>query len=114
MGRVHRVLAVALVAVLLASSLGLRGHLGRPVTLGILALAAVFFLVVVVSGARSQQSEEASDRDADQDVWRMIPDWQYTGRHVESGGLSRDDQERALADIQERAEELEERDRPRE
>jgi hypothetical protein len=37
------------------------------------------------------------------DVWEFVPSWQYTGRHVESGGLARDEQERALAEVEEQA-----------
>jgi hypothetical protein len=36
-------------------------------------------------------------------VWAFVPSWQYTGRHVESGGLTRDEQEAALADVDEQA-----------
>ncbi|OIB55614.1 hypothetical protein [Natrialba sp. SSL1] len=40
-------------------------------------------------------------------VWDAIPTWQYEGRHVESGGLARSEQEKALQDIQQQAAELE-------
>lgn len=53
----------------------------------------------------------APDGDADEgsDVWDAIPSWQYEGRHVESGGLARGEQEQALQDVQDRADELEDR-----
>ncbi|NHN58699.1 MULTISPECIES: hypothetical protein [Halorussus] len=40
----------------------------------------------------------------DGSVWDAIPSWQYTGLHVESGGFTRDEQERALGDVRRRAE----------
>jgi len=43
-------------------------------------------------------------RDADGDVWELIPSRQYTGRHAESGGLARDEQEAALSAVEEQAE----------
>ena len=44
-----------------------------------------------------------SDDGRDGTVWDAIPSWQYGGRHAESGGIARDEQERALRDIEERA-----------
>ncbi|SDR27566.1 hypothetical protein SAMN04489842_2951 [Natronobacterium texcoconense] len=49
---------------------------------------------------------DSGDDDSDSSVWNAIPSRQYDGRHVESGGLARGEQERALADIQEQADEL--------
>ena len=51
--------------------------------------------------------------DHDGTVWDLIPFWQYEGRHVESGGLARNEQERAIAEVQEEAAELAERERHR-
>ncbi|WP_339105251.1 hypothetical protein [Haloterrigena salinisoli] len=45
---------------------------------------------------------------AESTVWNAIPPWQYDGRHAESGGLTRGEQERALREIQRQADELEE------
>lgn len=53
----------------------------------------------------------SSDRDGGDSVWDAIPGWQYDGRHVESGGLTRSEQEKALADVERRANEVD--DRPR-
>ena len=47
------------------------------------------------------------------DVWDAIPAWQYTGRHVESGGLARDEQERAVAEVERQAAEQSEQHPPR-
>lgn len=52
------------------------------------------------SGADSGASEYGEGS-----VWDAIPSWQYGGRHAESGGIAHDAQERALADIEEQAEE---------
>ncbi|WP_128478372.1 hypothetical protein [Halorussus pelagicus] len=50
---------------------------------------------------------ESSDGDSGGTVWDAIPSWQYRGRHVDSGGVTRDEQERALGEVQRHAEELE-------
>lgn len=36
-------------------------------------------------------------------VWDAIPSWQYDGRHAESGGLARSEQEQSLREIQRKA-----------
>ncbi|MFC4450080.1 hypothetical protein [Halorussus aquaticus] len=51
------------------------------------------------------RSRGSSD-DADGTVWDAIPSWQYRGRHSESGGATRYEQERAIDDVQRRADEL--------
>ncbi|WP_142860398.1 hypothetical protein [Salinigranum halophilum] len=53
--------------------------------------------LVVRRDARRDDDQSAS-------VWSLIPSWQYEGRHVESGGLTRNEQEEALADVEEQAE----------
>lgn len=45
-----------------------------------------------------------------QNVWDLIPSWQYTGLHIASGGLTRDEQERAIQEVQELAQSLDEDD----
>lgn len=45
----------------------------------------------------------AVDRDERGSVWDAIPRWQYDGLHVESGGLTRSEQEAALADVERQA-----------
>jgi len=68
---------------------------------GILAgAAALVLLVAVIRGSGTQD-----DDDDDGAVWDAIPSWQNTGRHVESGGIARAEQERALQEIEERASE---------
>ncbi|QLG26022.1 hypothetical protein HUG10_18290 [Halorarum halophilum] len=63
-------------------------------------LAAVIVVVVaaVLSKLRSSRGSDGT-----RSVWNAIPSWQYSGRHVESGGLTRDEQERALQDVQREA-----------
>jgi len=41
----------------------------------------------------------ARGRDAEDSVWGAIPGWQYAGRHAESGGIARAEQERALEEL---------------
>lgn len=80
---------------------------GPDPLLGVLVPFAVFLLVtwVVYRKRRDADAERAR-----RSVWDAIPRWQYTGRHVESGGITRDGQERALEEVREQAE-VEERGR---
>ncbi|RQG94007.1 hypothetical protein [Natrarchaeobius chitinivorans] len=55
---------------------------------------------------RAGDPSEPDCDDGDSSVWNAIPRWQYGGRHVESGGLARGEQEEALADVKQQAEEL--------
>lgn len=113
--------AVAVVVAVLASSAFLRSAsvVDPLIVVGGFGLVLVVAIVLAwrrsrsASGGRDdlQQSgggdgDGDGDRDRDGSVWNAIPSWQYEGRHVESGGLTRGEQERALRDIQEQAEEL--------
>ncbi|MFP8951667.1 hypothetical protein ACLI4Z_01665 [Natrialbaceae archaeon A-arb3/5] len=104
--------AVVGLFVLLGSSLLLRSAtLVSPTALAgaVLVCAGV---AIVLLWRRSAAAESASDGDAESDeeddssVWNAIPSWQYEGRHVESGGLARSEQEQALREIEQQAEEL--------
>lgn len=66
------------------------------------AVAGLLVLGVIVTVYRRYRAGSCADDGST--VWDAIPDWQYTGRHVESGGLTRDDQEGALEAIEEEAE----------
>jgi hypothetical protein len=58
-------------------------------------------LVAVVTVAVVARRVERGDGES---VWDAIPGWQYDGRHVESGGLARGEQEKALRQMQQRVE----------
>lgn len=73
---------------------------GRP-TWWLLLATFLGLVALVTAGVLYRRSRGDSDGES---VWETIPDWQYDGRHVESGGLSRGEQENALREIQERAE----------
>lgn len=71
-------------------------------------VALVLFGVIVSASivllGRAQPVEPADgDRSA---VWNAIPAWQYDGRHVESGGTTREEQERAVETIKREADAL--------
>ncbi|NGM68616.1 hypothetical protein G6M89_06265 [Natronolimnobius sp. AArcel1] len=117
-----RRVGLAAVAVLLVTSVLMRssvidsGSLSDPASV-LLAGTAVLVLLAVLWSSRSSSDEtpdqdQGRDRDGDDggdsSVWNAIPSWQYGGRHVESGGLARGEQEQALQEIQEQADELEE------
>ena len=90
--------ALGVICALLAAMIltGPLNMLGAPPWLVALVVAGVGILTIGL-GARQRQDGEGS-------AWGLVPSWQYTGRHVESGGLTRDEQERALKEIQEQAE----------
>jgi hypothetical protein len=96
------VLVGLLVAVLLASPLLIVG--GAAYLLGVVIVGAILLVLAV---GRRRSAGPAEGRGSG--VWSAIPPWQYAGRHAESGGLSRQDQERALAEVREQADRLEDR-----
>lgn len=77
-------------------------ELGLPLALAGLLVVGVASWVGLRHRARSNADDDAHAGA----VWDAIPSWQYDGRHVESGGLTRDEQEQALQDVQDEAEEL--------
>ncbi|PCR92257.1 hypothetical protein [Natrinema ejinorense] len=104
-----RRLAVPLVFGLLCSPLvvGLSVVVGPTTAAG--TLVALIGLVAFLSWRRPTQTTsrtESETEDEPSTVWNAIPSWQYEGRHVEAGGIARGEQERALQDIQQQAEEL--------
>ena len=104
-------IGVLLVLALVGSSLLLRSLTGIDPTVLVGAVGLLALLGGVLVWRRAGGSDGGGDGDGDSDVWNAIPSWQYDGRHVESGGLTRSEQESALRDIQRRADELEERER---
>lgn len=76
-----------------------------------ISLVVVIIVVVLLAAfVLKARPDEAGDERTGHSVWDVIPSWQYTGRHIESGGLSREEQERALREIQDEAEEITQRD----
>jgi hypothetical protein len=71
----------------------------------VLAVGFAIGLGIVLLWRLSRRQSE--DGDSSDSVWHAIPRWQYDGRHVESGGLTRDEQEQALQEMQEEASSLE-------
>ncbi|MCU4740657.1 hypothetical protein OB955_08085 [Halobacteria archaeon AArc-m2/3/4] len=115
---------VAVALVLLVSRLALDVAGVTSVSEPVWPLAVLSGFVLVVAFLVSTRSPDESGGDANtgktassgiddgetddtNSVWNAIPSWQYGGRHAESGGLTRDEQEQALAEIQEQAAELE-------
>ncbi len=90
-------LAPAVVGVAALLDLALEGVGYAAVWLGVAVCVALATLGVVIR-RDVRRSDEGSES-----VWDAIPSWQYTGRHAESGGLARDEQEAALADVDEQA-----------
>lgn len=108
--------AVLVALVLLGSSVLVRtvSAVDPAFAAGTLAILAVLAAVVLLGTSGSPTTTDDDDSDDEgggkdgSDVWNAIPPWQYEGRHVESGGLARGEQERALQDIQRQADELSE------
>ncbi|WP_424016728.1 hypothetical protein ACOZ4N_12630 [Halorientalis pallida] len=59
------------------------------------------------AGDDGTESDDAGRGDDTGSVWDFIPGRQYSGRHAESGGIARGEQERALRDIERKAEIIE-------
>ncbi|SEO88200.1 Protein of unknown function [Halogranum amylolyticum] len=99
---VARAVLTGLAAALVFPVVAAAGSFGRRawwVVLGsFLGIAALVATGALYRQGRRERADESES------VWEMIPGWQYEGRHVESGGLTRDEQEQALREIQERAE----------
>lgn len=70
--------------------------------LAVLVLLTVAVLVFVRLGGDRVSSTESES------IWNAIPNWQYDGRHAESGGLTRGEQEQALQKIHDDAQRREE------
>lgn len=109
---VQRIVIGLMLILLVSGAVAEVGEQWVGILLGItLAVLLVSWLVSARSSQESPPETEsgavdADDGDADSggnSVWNAIPSRQYTGRHVESGGLARDDQEKALAEIEEQA-----------
>ena len=95
------VLTVLAVLLLLGPVIAALASLLPPVAavLAVVGLSIIIYVRVV-----------GSDDEGGDSVWNAIPSRQYDGRHVESGGLARSEQEDALEEIQQDAAE---RDRKR-
>ncbi|MEA1932005.1 MAG: hypothetical protein U9O06_10730 [Euryarchaeota archaeon] len=81
---------------------------------GLLAISYGELLLVLVGiavclfGFSRLGGGEATDSES---VWNAIPSWQYDGRHAESGGLARGEQEQALQEIHDDAQRRDEHHR---
>ena len=67
----------------------------------------LLFALVVFTGAVfvfARLRADGDSRTETESSWNAIPDWQYDGRHAESGGLTRGEQEQALQEIHDDAE----------
>jgi hypothetical protein len=86
--------AVVLVALFLAPVYALSDAGGTA----LITAGAVFVLLlgVYIGG---------DERD-DTDSWNPIPSRQYGGRYAELGGLTRDEQEKAMREVQEKADDM--------
>jgi cytochrome c biogenesis protein ResB len=96
MNRAAALAGLVLVVLVLAAPLAALLSAG-----GFLAAVAVLVVIALVAAAVARRRRDEDDGSAS--VWAFIPSWQYGGRHVESGGLARGEQERALGEIREQA-----------
>ncbi|SDM84306.1 hypothetical protein SAMN04487949_2774 [Halogranum gelatinilyticum] len=95
---------VAVAALVLPFVVGVSALTPLPLWGTLVVDAVIALLVATAVVARHRDGDSEDDTDDGDSVWDLIPDWQYDGRHVESGGLSRGEQEKALREMQERAE----------
>ncbi|WP_290811313.1 hypothetical protein [Halovivax sp.] len=97
---------LAAVLILTPSILAVGALVGRAHGLGGTLAAAVLVLGALAAATLRNGGDGAEDGES-ATVWDAIPRWQYGGRHVESGGTSRDEQERALEEVEAQAETIE-------
>jgi len=88
------VLTVLAVLLLLAPVIAAPASLVPPL---VAVLAVVGLSILLYSRVAGSDDERGGS------VWNAIPRRQYDGRHVESGGLARGEQEQALEEIQQDA-----------
>lgn len=87
-------LTVLAALLLLAPVIAAPASLLPPLAAALVVVGLSILLYVRVVG---------SDDEGGGSVWNAIPSRQYNGRHVESGGLARGEQEAAIEEIQENA-----------
>lgn len=98
--------AALVAAALLGSSLLVRSTSVVDPATAVGTLVVLSGLAIVIRWRGLTTSSDASEDDGPASVWNAIPSRQYEGRHVESGGIARSEQERALQDIKQQADEL--------
>lgn len=104
-----RFLAVVTLVVFGSSILALVSSVADGLLAAGIGAALLVGLSIAFLGRRSatlSTDRSGADDSSDSNVWNAIPSWQYDGRHAESGGLARGEQEQALREIQQEAEEL--------
>jgi hypothetical protein len=94
--KARRVLAVLLVMLFVSAPVYALAS-DRQTILIVGTLVALLLLIVYVGN---------DDEKEDTDSWKPIPSWQYGGRFAELGGLTRDEQEEAVQEVQRKAEEM--------
>ena len=87
-------LTVLAALLLLAPVIAAPASLLPPLAVGVVLVGLSILLYIRVAG---------SDDEGGGSVWNAIPRRQYDGRHVESSGLARGEQEAAIEEIQQDA-----------
>ena len=87
-------LTVLAALLLLAPVIAAPASLLPPVVAVLAVVGLSILLYIRVAGSDDERSGS---------VWNAIPSRQYDGRHAESGGLARGEQEQALEEIQQDA-----------
>ena len=88
------ILTVLAALLLLAPVIAAPASLLPPLAAGLVVVGLSVLLYIRVAGSDDERSGS---------VWNAIPRRQYDGRHVESGGLARGEQEAAIEEIQQDA-----------
>ncbi|MFC7068872.1 hypothetical protein [Halobaculum lipolyticum] len=77
-------------------------NVDRRLALALVATALGGVVALAAGRVRAAVGDAASRGEGD--GWSLIPNRQYEGRHAESGGIARGEQERALREIEAEAE----------
>jgi hypothetical protein len=101
---------LAFVPMIAFGLLGDFGGLTGAVAVGATVVGSLSILLVFGDAVRRRRAAKTNggrSSEEESDVWALIPSWQYNGLYAESGASTRDEQEKALRETQERADETE-------
>lgn len=99
MPRTRTVVALLATILLIAPMLAAVLPTGAPALLAVTIVLVGFVAMALLLARRgARDADEGEGR-----AWEFVPRWQYDGRFAEAGGLTREEQERAIERVHEEA-----------
>jgi hypothetical protein len=101
--------SLAFVPAIAFGALGDSGRFAGGVAVGATVVGSLSLVALIGAAVRRRRIGRRGDRDGEEsgDVWALIPTRQYNGPYAESGASTRGEQEEALRETKERADETE-------